>query len=273
MVFDKLIYTNSAGKSIEFSLDSIFQTNIRKDVSGLFDVHASINRSQIVDVDGDIETGYHVEAREISIQGVIKSYQMNEQRARINEMQSVLSPHMTGTLRFESATVREIAVHADIAPDVKEYEGQRWPTFYVTLQALNPNWSELYQKETGIDDTGTDIYYPGSKPCGIEIQITANADDIDFESLTITNGDIVQTITFRTAGSVYLDTDDVLVVNTTPGSVAITLNGSTALERIDFNNTVFPLLYNGKNTITWSAYGDESDFDVSISYTPLYLGL
>ena len=271
-MFDKLIYTNSAGKSVEFSLDSQFHSNIRKDVSGLFDVRATINRSQIVDVDGDIETGYHVEAREINIKGVIKSYQEDEQDALINELQGVLSPHMTGTLRYEGSSVREIAVHADIAPDVQEYEGQRWPTFYITLQALDPNWRGLYEKESSIEATGTDIYYPGTKACGIEIEITANADDIDFESLTISNGDSVQTITFRTGGGVTLDTDDVLAVNTTPGNVSILLNGTVALERIDFNNTVFPLLFNGTNTITWSAYGDESDFTVTIRYTPLYLG-
>lgn len=272
MVFDKLIYTNSVGKSVEFSLDSLFMTNIRKDVTGLFDVRATLNRSQIVDVDGDIETGYHVEAREIAIQGIIKSFQADEQEALIDELQSVLSPHMTGTLRYEGSTVREIDVHADLAPEIKEVEGQRWPTFYITLQALNPNWRGLYQKAESIPAAGADVYYPGSKACGVAIEITAGADDVDFESLTITNGDTVQTVTFRKPGGVNLNSGDVMLVNTTPGYVQITLNDADALSRIDLDNTVFPLLFQGTNTITWSAYGDESDFTVSIRYTPLYLG-
>ena len=106
----------------------------------------------------------------------------------------------------------------------------------------------------------------------MEITITAGADDIDMDSLTITNGSTVETITFRTGGGILLDTGDVLVVKTTPPSPIITLNDVSALERINFANTVFPKLYPGTNVISWAAHGDEADFTVSIKYTPLYLG-
>ena len=123
-----------------------------------------------------------------------------------------------------------------------------------------------------IDYTGTDIYYNGTKACGMEITITASADAIDMESLTITNGDSVETITFRNSGTALSD-GDVLIINTTPGAVSVMLNSVSALERIDFANTEFPKLYAGSNTIEWAADGDEASFDVSVEYVPLYLSM
>jgi len=227
----------------------------------------------VVDVDGEIETGFHVESRDIDIIGDIKSRNHAEQDENIRELQSVFSPFYTGVLRYETDRIREIDVRVLTAPDPKAKAGNRWLPFSITLEALNPNWRETAELEESIDDTGTEIYYYGSKACGVELEITATGDDVDIESITITNGTNVETVTFRTAGDVTLDTDDVIVLNTEPGNVSILLNDANAYERIDFNDTVFPKLYPGTNTVTWSAYGDEDDFTVTLRYTPLYLGV
>jgi hypothetical protein len=71
MVTDRLIYTNSAGKSIEFSADSVFHTNIRTDVSGLIGVKTTVHKTNVVGVDGEIETGFQVQARYIEIKGFL----------------------------------------------------------------------------------------------------------------------------------------------------------------------------------------------------------
>jgi phage-related protein len=269
---ERLIYTNSAGQSIEMSTSSMFHVNIRKDVTGLSTVRNTLYRSQVVDVDGEIETGFHVETRDIDISGDIKSRNHIEQDENIRELQRVFSPFYTGVLRYESDTTKEIDVRVLVAPNVNTKVGYRWLPFTISLEALNPNWRETAELTKAIVYTGTEIYYYGSKACGLEITITATGDAVDIESLTITNGDNVETVTFRTAGDVTLDTDDVIVLDTTPGSISIQLNDVDAWARIDHNNTIYPRLYPGTNTITWLAYGDEADFTVSVAYTPLYIG-
>lgn len=253
LMYEKLTYTNSAGKSVEFSTSSLYHVNIRKDVSGLFGVKTSIYNEQVVNVDGATETGYHVEMRDIDINGTIKSRSHTEQDNLVHDLISVLSPFYTGVLRHEASVVREIDVRVEVSPDPKSKTGQRWPTFNVALIALNPNWRELNEKTSAIAASGTDIAYMATKPCGVEITITAKEDEIDIGSLSITNGDDVATVTFRNAGGVNLMTDDVLVLDTTPESTSVLLNTVIALERIDFDNTDLEhlLLYPGINTITW----------------------
>ncbi|MFA5378763.1 MAG: phage tail domain-containing protein [Dehalococcoidia bacterium] len=274
MVTDRLIYTNSAGKSIEFSVDSVFHTNIRTDVSGLIGVKTTIRKSQVVGVDGEIETGHHVESRDIDITGFIDNDYYRDNDASMRELAAVFSPFYTGILRIEGEQVYEIDVRPEEAPDPGRKAGARFPAFSISLIALNPNWRLSYEKTATIADSGTEVYYDGTKPCGIQIEITANADTVDMESFTIQHGEDTRTITFRTGGGVYLDTDDEMVLDTAPGQVNVTLNDTVALERLDMANSAFPLeLYPGVNTVSWSAYGDEADFEVVIRYTPLYLGV
>ncbi len=271
-MYEKLIYTNSAGETVEFSATSRFHVNIRKDVNGLSEVRTTVYSQQIMDLDGELETGFHVEEREITISGAIKDTRHEEQDALIRELEAVFSPFSKGVLRYEGNDVREIDVRAESAPVISSSVGQRWPRFSVNLVAKNPIWRAPAAKERAIAADGTTIYYEGSRACGILIEITANALSIDMESLTVTNGDTVETITFRTGGGIYLATGDVLKIDTRNG-VTVTKNDVTALERIDFSNTAFPtMLYPGNNTIVWAAHGDEADFDVKVSYTSLYLG-
>jgi hypothetical protein len=274
LVTDRLVYTNTQGKSIEFSADSVYYTNIRTDVKGLVSAKTTIYKEQVVGVDGAIKTGHHIESRSIEITGRIKVDLYGDVDEYARDLSAVFNPAYAGTLRFESAKTYEIDVEIEEGPDDPGNPGARYPDFKIGLLAMNPNWRLSYEKEIAIADTGTDIAYDGSKECGMEIEITANADTIDMESITITNGDEVVTITFRTGGGVYLMTDDVMKLITTPGQINILLNDEVALERIDFENTLFPfLLKPGVNVVTWAANGDEADFDVVVRYTPLYLGV
>ena len=274
MVTDRLIYTNTAGKSVEFSADSVFHTNIRTDVKGLVSARSTVYKEQVVGVDGAIKTGHHIDSRPIEIKGFIDFERYGDVDEYARELSAVFNPAFAGTLRFESEKTYEIDVEIEEGPDDPGNPGARYPDFKIGLIALNPNWRLSYEKEIAVADTGTDIAYGGSKECGIEIEITANADTIDMESITITHGTDVITITFRTGGGVYLMTNDIMKLITIPGQINILLNNEVALERIDFENSAFPfLLKPGVNTITWAANGDEADFDVVIRYTPLYLGV
>jgi hypothetical protein len=268
---DRLIYTNSAGQSIEFSVDSVYHTNVRTDTKGLVSVKNSIYKQEVVGVDGSIKTGNHIESRPIEIKGFIdhENYGDNGQLAR--DLSGVFNPTYSGVLRLESDQVYEIDVDVEEGPDDPDRPGARYPDYKIGLIALNPNWRALYDSTVSIADSGTSVYYGGSKECGMSIEIIANADNVDAESITISNSAGVKTVTFRTGGGIDLMDGDVVLLSTTPSRVNITLNDETALERIDFNNSVFPfVLMPGKNEISWAAYGDEADFSVSCSFTPLY---
>ncbi len=274
MVFDRLIYENSARDVIEFTIGGKYHCNLRQDVKGLRSVRTTVYRSPIVNVDGDKETGFHVETRDIDIKGTINARSNDEQDALIQALVEAFSPFQTGTLRFEGAgKVREIDVRPVDSLDPDDYKGKRNPEFSISLLAPDPNWRATAAEEATVSAAGTSLYYDGSKACGLEITITAGADDIDMESLSVLNGDTVETVNFRTAGGVKLSAGAVLKLTTTPRNPSVLLNGVSALERVDLGDTLFPLLYHGNNTLSWSAYGDEAHFTVSVKYTPQYIGL
>lgn len=253
MVTDRLIYTNSAGKSVEFSVDSVFHTSVRTDVSGLVGVKTRIYKTPVIGVDGEVKTGYHIGTRDIEIKGFIDNEYYRDNDASMRELAAILSPFYSGTLRLESDRTYEIDVDVEEAPDPGSQAGARFPKFAISLIALNPNWRLSYEKAATIADTGTEIYYDGTKPCGIQIEITAKKDNIDMDSFTVQQGSTTKTITFRTGGGLYLQTDDVMALDTTPGQVNITLNGDTALERFDAANCYFPFeLYPGVNVLSWT---------------------
>jgi hypothetical protein len=235
----------------------------------------------------------------------------------MRELAAVFSPYYTGTLRLESEQVYEIDVRPEEAPDPGNEAGARYPKYKIGLIALNPNWRLSYEKTASIADTGTSLYYDGTKPCGIQIEITAKKDDIDMDSFTVQQGGETKTLSFRTGGGLYLQTDDVISLNTTPGQVNITLNDDTALERFDTANCYFPFeLYPGVNVLSWTvkaieysasetyalgaiveysgafyecstaieapeawtaghwtAISEADMFDVTITYTPLFVGV
>ncbi|MCE5342315.1 MAG: phage tail family protein [Eubacteriales bacterium] len=271
-MFDRLVYTNSRGDSVELSTGSRFRVNILNDVTGMSDVNATYYRDKVVGGDGTIVTGYVLDERAIVINGKIIDTGRGDREDLMRELQAVFSPFYAGVLRHEGSKIREINVYPEAAPKFTKREKARWTEFSLTLLAPNPNWRASAEKEKTIATGGTTIYYDGSRACGLEIEITAGADAIDMDSFTNTNGSTVQTITFRAGGGVTLMTGDVLLLAISQTGVTITLNAVNALERIDFTDTVFPLLYPGNNVLAWDAHGDEADFTVKVRYTPLYLG-
>jgi len=316
-MYEKLIYTNSAGKSVEFSTASNYHVNIRKDVSGLSGLDIVIFSSEIVGMDGDIETGLKVQPRYIDIVGKIKTRSHTEQDQLSEELSAALSPFYTGVLRYEGEHTREIDVRVKTVPDPRSKVGDRMPNFNIEMKAEYPYWRLPYEKTATIADTGTSLYYDGTKPCGIQIEITAKKDDIDMDSFTVQQGGETKALSFRTGGGLYLQTDDVISLNTTPGQVNITLNDDTALERFDTANCYFPFeLYPGVNVLSWTvkaieysasetyalgaiveysgafyecstaieapeawtaghwtAISEADMFDVTITYTPLFVGV
>lgn len=172
---DRLIYTNSAGREIEMSTASQFFVNISKDVSGMSDVKTTIYTSTVVDADGEIETGFHVEDRSIVISGRIKDTSADNREELIREMQEVFSPFYAGILRHEGSEIREIDVRPETAPKITSSAGKRWAEFSLTLLAANPSWRASAEKEKTILTGGTTIYYEGSRACGMEIEITVAA--------------------------------------------------------------------------------------------------
>lgn len=267
-MFERVVYTNSLGGSVELSAGSLFHCNVRK-IKGLTSVKNTVYRTQAMNTDGNVRTGNHIESRSISIMGNIKATPREGLDDYIAQLIEVFSPHATGTLRYEGITTREIAVEVEGIDDIDATK--RWPSFTVDLIALDPNWTETAHKTADIAYDGTDVFYEGTKSCGVVVTITANADTVDMESFTITSKGVAETVSFLTAGGVSLDTGDVLVLDT--GAKTLTLNGVNAFTRLDLANTSenFARLYRGINTITWLANDDEADFDVSISYLPTYL--
>ena len=81
---EKLIFTNSNGSSLTFSVRSVFHVNISKDVSGLSDVENDIFSTSGINQAGATYLGYHIESRDIEIVGHINERDKSVIREYLN---------------------------------------------------------------------------------------------------------------------------------------------------------------------------------------------
>ena len=73
MEYEKLIYTNERGESLEFSTASIYHCNVSKDVDGIAGVTNVLYSTNSMGQHGDTYVGQRIEARDIDITGHINA--------------------------------------------------------------------------------------------------------------------------------------------------------------------------------------------------------
>lgn len=268
---EQIIYTNSDGVSVNFSTASKYRVHIPTQVRGLGMPSTTRYRESVVDTDGSVETGYHVEDRPITITGkIFENNKLGWPTLRIN-LQSALTPHRNGTLKYKNGTdtyLIDVRIE-DCVIDV----GQNgdYPTFSISLTAPFPHWRA--ETETTVTLTpSTTVVYAGNVACGAVFTFTAS-DTVALASLAITNAGVTNTVVFRSALS--LVANDVLEVSTVPGSISVKINDVMAFEYIDFVASAIEktLLNPGSNVIVWAAGGNEANLSTDMRYTSLYLGV
>lgn len=295
MEYEKLIYTNELGDSIEFSTNSAFYCNVSKDATGLAGVDNTIYSTNSAQQHGDTFTGQRIEAREITVKGAINIKDKAQAIAMRRKALRILNPELDGTLRYEYGDfTKVIDVRIDDKPDI--YRKTVLLNYEIGFRALNPFWrNETETKEeiaswvgawefpTDIDEDDSesmifgyreesvivDCYNEGDVSTGMRIKFTALGVLETPILLNVNTGEYIQLNLTMQAG-------DVVTVNTEYGNKGAILerNGETidCFKDIDVDST-FMTLEIGDNIYRYDAESGVDNLEVSIYYNPQYLGV
>lgn len=285
----KLKYVNGNNKSIELGNAAPFLVTT---VDGLGSPPNEIYTQKSPFQDGVSVTGSSLESRNIVIEGKIIG--ANRQIYR-NTLLSVLNPKLSGKLIIDlGSTQRQIDCKVEQAPYFPGESGQNHQDFSISLIAPNPFWQDISESKTDISTETGNLEFPLEIPAeGLELSIRT----ISFITNIYNPGDVETPIKVRlkATGTVEnpiienlntgeyirikrtLAEGDTLEINTAFGNKRVEIikpdgNRENVFHYIDYKSTFFQLA-GGDNTIKYDAEVGENNLDVSIYYTPQYLGV
>lgn len=295
MNYEKLIYTNENNESVEFSAGSKFHVNVLRDVEGLADIRNTIYSSSAMGQHGDTYIGEHIEPREIEVTGKVLSDDKDTQILARRELARKLNPDLEGTLQYEyNGFIKTIWAKAKNTPTIT-HEGLSME-FSVVFLCLDPFWRDVsdsriemaqwvgaWEFPCEIDENDPDdmIFGYRDQPAvvnaenigdvetGMVITLTASA---PVTGATITNTNTGEYLKLNYA----LDLGDVVTINTNYGKKSVELDQSgvkTNIYRYLDVNSTFLQLKVGDNLMQYSATSGINFLDVSITYSPMYLGV
>lgn len=293
MDYEKLIYTNSRGESLEFGVEGLYHCNVSKDVAGISDITNTIYSSNSMGQHGNTYIGQRIEARAITVTGHINTKDKTQAITLRREALKILNPELKGILTYVYGDyTRLIDCYIDDSPVF--YRKSVLVQFDITFNCLNPFWREEYET---VEDIASWI---GSWefPCAIDeeegmifgyreeavIVNCYNIGDVSTEmKIRFTAiGDVENPILLNINTQEYIKINatiqegDVLEVNTEYGNkyAQISRSGEVTdyFRYIDVDST-FMKLDIGDNIFRYDADDGVSMLEVTILYRAKYLGV
>lgn len=247
--------------------------------------------------DGESYFGNTLDARTLTIEGVIFERNRNLVFKHRKNLIDVFNPKLGPlTLTFEyDGGAKKIECIPDGAPVFPDNQEDPFQRFLISLYCPNPYWQELsayrqdlaiwvgdfsfpleIQEATGIElghresSLIANIFNQGDVSCGMEIRFTSLATVVNPSLFDVNRREFIKVNRTMQAG-------ERLVITTHFGRKRmelITSNGETtnAFNYVDPDST-FLQLYPGDNVFRYDAEEGIENLEVSIYYTPLYLGV
>lgn len=275
---EKLIYTNEAGESVEFSAKSAY---ILETVEGLTGLQNEFSTSKTIRQDGITIVNSSLKERNIVIEGsIIKNPERNK-----TKLISVLNPKMKGILTHEiNGIKRKIDCEIEQTPSISKVP---YFKFQISLLCPNPYWADQHETGKEISTWIGGLSFPFSLPFrlkqrGETRQNIYNAGDVETPVEIIFRGPALNPkVTNLTTGEFIrikqeLASDDTLYITTGFGNkkVEIENNGvrQNAFHYIDLDSTFFNLVA-GDNLIEYTTENELKPQSVEIRYYNRYLGV
>ncbi|MDQ7095940.1 phage tail family protein [Desulfosporosinus sp. PR] len=286
----QIVYTNSSGESVTLMPS---RPLILQSIEGTGSVKNNIHTSKSPDQDGNTVIGKDLDSRELVINGSIGANTDTDIMNYRRQLVKAFNPKEKGVLTY-SYDGGEKAINCEVedAPVFPKRDGF-YQTFSITLLCPNPFWQDLELLKAEIAAWIGDFSFPLEiTEIGIEmghrepslIVNTLNSGDVEcgmrveFKALaTLTNPSIlnVNTQEFIKINKTMV-AGEVLTITTHFGAkrVESVLNGVTtnAFNYIDLDST-FLQLDVGDNLFRYDADINLDNLEVSIYYTPQYLGV
>ncbi len=290
---EKIIYENDKGENVEITYSFPY---FLQQLLGADGTSTDITSTKGVVQDGVSINNVSLQPRGLQIIGYIKEKDKSLLARRRARLMQVFNPKIKGILQYEYGNVKkQIRVQVESAPYfAKAFNVFNVLNFTIDLIAPNPYWQDISESKTDISTETGNIEFPLEIPTeGLELSIRT----ISFITNIYNQGDVDTPIkvTLKAVGTVVnpvienLDTGeyirvkrtlaegDTLEINTAFGNKRVEIikpDGSreNVFHYIDYKSTFFSLS-DGDNTIKYDAEVGENNLDVSIYYTPNYLGI
>jgi len=228
------------------------------------------------------------------IEGKIMDSNRENRQAYRNKLLSVFNPKLDGKLIIDLGSAqRQIDCIVEQAPYFSSKAERNYQDFSISLLAPNPYWQDinaikseiaiwrgvlefpLELLEEGIEmgyrepSLIVNIFNKGDVPCGMKIQFKALATVVNPSLFNVNNREYFKINKTMEAG-------EVITVTTHFQNKRVELNKngvvSNAFNWIDLNST-FMQLEPGDNLLRYDADDGIDNLEVSIWYTPQYLGV
>ena len=288
---EKIIYENDRGERVEiaYSFPFFLQSFIGADGAD-----ANITSSKGVGQDGITITNVNLQPRPLQIIGYIKEIDKTTLAKRRSKLMQVFNPKIGGTLEYQYGDVtRRIRCQVESAPFFsKPFNTFNVLNFAIDLVAPNPYWQDLMQSKSEIAiwrgsfefplellEEGIEIGFRepslivnvlniGDVSCGMKIQFKALA--------TVENPSLFNVNTreyFKTNKT--MEAGEVITVTTNFQNKRVQLNKNGVVSSLtgwDYTST-FLELDPGDNLLRYNADSGIESLEVSIYFTPQYLGV
>lgn len=295
MAYEKLIYTNERGESIELSTDSIYHCNVSKDVGGITGVTNTIYSTNSMGQHGDTYIGQRIEVRSIDILGHINTKDKVQAYALRRRLLKVLNPELSAALVYECGGFKRV-IDCRLHGEPKTERKNVLIEFNIPLDCLNPFWREENEEKEEIagwmaawefpcmieqenpqsmvfgyrtESVIVNCYNEGDVSTGMRIKFTALGTVVNPILLNVDTEEFIKL-------NVTMLPGDIIEVNTRYGnkSAALIRNG----EKIDYFryidvDSTFMQLAIGDNNFRYDAEGGVNSMEVAIFYYKEYLGV
>lgn len=295
MEYEKLIYTNERGESVEFSTASIYHCNVSKDVDGIAGVTNVIYSTNSMGQHGDTYVGQRIEARDIDITGHINAKDKAQAYELRRNLLKILNPELSGMLSYEFGGFKRV-INCRLHGEPKLERKSVITQFTIPLDCLNPFWREEDEQKEDIaswvaawefpceiekdnpesmifgyraESVIVDCYNEGDVSTGMRVRFTALGTVTNPILLNVDTGEFLKL-------NVIMQTGDVIEINTQYGSKGATLTRdgekTDYFRYVDVDST-FMQLEIGDNNFRYDAESGVNSMEVSIFYNKEYLGV
>lgn len=288
----KITYINEVGESIEFAYSRPY---FLENIEGIDGLSSEIYISKTPSQDGTTITGRNISDRLISIRGVLRCGTKEEISRYRRELIKAFTPKSKGKIKYANDDItKEIDCEVEEAPIFASTNVSNLNRFIITLICPNPFWKDLQEIKQEIamwvGDFSFDLEFAdngiefGHREPSLIVNVFNSGDvatgmKIEFKALaTVRNPSI-----FNVNTREYFKIDkemvagEVITVTTHFGKkrVEISKNGiiSNAFQYIKDTNITFLQLAVGDNLFRYNADENVENLEVSIYFTPQYLGV
>lgn len=293
--YESLTYENELGGRLEFSIGSVYHTNVSKDVSGLSSFDSTIYETESMGQHGSTEVGVRIETRDVDVHCKVNNPDKAVQLKLRRDALRILNPELKGTLYYNFGSFQR-QVGAKVTGKPEFTQEAIFPELNVTFHCSDPFWTHGVESQETIaswiedwyfptviwrDDPDSmifghrennlivDIYNDGDVSTGMRVVFSALADVENPELFAVNSREYIKINYTMAAG-------DTITVDTSYGSKSITLkhNGieSNIYRYMDPDSTFMQLAV-GDNLFRYNADGGLTNLGVAVYFQQQYLGV